>query len=295
MSEDADAQLPKRARYEGVNHLGETIVFDGVGHPVVGDPSRFKYGDAPAEFKFQTASREIAKRAPRVTEDAHYCSTTSMAVFDGVGASDNAGPFARKLCLTVSATDGNPYERLLAAHAATKGDEGMSTACVARICGRNLEVANLGDSGFRLMRDGKIIARSVDQFITRPHGDCPYALGDYLDCGYHPDAADPYIVELQKGDILVLASDGLFDNLNVSAESEMTNIRVIAAQAGISDEVADDRILAALKDDFFHQAKGTAQQIADALFAACFGKWGNQHLYSRSREDDITVVVGVVE
>lgn len=57
-------------------------------------------------------------------------------------------------------------EVLAAAHAATGGIEGSATACVAVMRpGGSLHVVNIGDSGFRIIRDGACVFASDVRFL----------------------------------------------------------------------------------------------------------------------------------
>eukprot|EP00879_Flechtneria_rotunda_P000607 GHRR01000718.1.p1 GENE.GHRR01000718.1~~GHRR01000718.1.p1 ORF type:complete len:922 (+),score=507.15 GHRR01000718.1:330-2768(+) len=75
-----------------------------------------------------------------------------------------------------------------------------------------LHVANLGDCGVKVVRNGKIIHETQPQ---QHDFNLPYQLS-------HPrlfpdtdtaDSADRYIWNVEEGDVIVAASDGLFDNL----------------------------------------------------------------------------------
>lgn len=75
-----------------------------------------------------------------------------------------------------------------------------------------LEIANLGDSGLRIVRDGQIA------FATESlqHGfNMPFQLGNknlipYTDV---PKSSLQSVVTVQSGDVIVMASDGFFDNV----------------------------------------------------------------------------------
>lgn len=93
---------------------------------------------------------------------------------------------------------------LAAAHAATAGILGSATAVIATSQPNGtLAVAVLGDSGFRLLRGGRVAAASDAQqhaFNTPFQLAAPGAGG-----GDEPGAADVYEVEAAAGDVLVLA------------------------------------------------------------------------------------------
>ena len=97
---------------------------------------------------------------------------------------------------------------------------GGSTACFVSIdkhSGR-MAAANLGDSGFLIVRDGQIIYRSKEQ---QHFFNAPYQLSLYPSW-IKPSAtaiinvpADSNVTEHQlvHGDVIILGSDGLFDNV----------------------------------------------------------------------------------
>ncbi|XP_022948286.1 probable protein phosphatase 2C 26 [Cucurbita moschata] len=156
-------------------------------------------------------------------EDAFFVSSYSggvIAVADGVSgwAKENVDPalFPREFLANASDLVGNddevnndPQILLRKAHASTSAT-GSATVIVAMM-ERNgkLKIANVGDCGLKVIRKGQII------FSTSPqehYFDCPYQLSServgqtFLD-------AKVSNVELMEGDILVMGSDGLFDNV----------------------------------------------------------------------------------
>ena len=72
-------------------------------------------------------------------------------------------------------------------------------------------MANLGDSGLMIMREGARIFRTKEQ---QHEFDLPYQLG--TDAKVSAKDATFEQVLIKKGDIVIVASDGLWDNLSVS-------------------------------------------------------------------------------
>ncbi|KAG2517402.1 hypothetical protein JM18_007194 [Phytophthora kernoviae] len=99
-------------------------------------------------------------------------------------------------------------------------EAGSTTACIVRLKqspeGKPLlEYSNLGDSGFVVIRDGEIIFRSKFQY----YGRAPYQLAkiplrfkQYGAIENHPNDADSGEIDVQDGDLVVLATDGVWDN-----------------------------------------------------------------------------------
>uniref|UniRef100_A0AAV1U9H4 Protein phosphatase n=1 Tax=Peronospora matthiolae TaxID=2874970 RepID=A0AAV1U9H4_9STRA len=99
-------------------------------------------------------------------------------------------------------------------------EAGSTTACIVRLKHSSdgkpvLEYSNLGDSGFVVIRHGKIIFRSQFQC----YGRAPYQLAkvplrfkQYGAIENRPDDADSGEIDVQDGDLVVLATDGVWDN-----------------------------------------------------------------------------------
>lgn len=98
------------------------------------------------------------------------------------------------------------------------GLAGSSTACVLILNRENSTVytANIGDSGFIVVRKGEIVHRSEEQqhYFNTPfqlslpppgHGD--NVLSD------SPESADTLSFTVKDGDVILVATDGVFDNV----------------------------------------------------------------------------------
>ena len=105
---------------------------------------------------------------------------------------------------------------------------GSSTACLSILSHSDgkLYTANLGDSGFLVLRNGKIVHRSYEQThcfntpfqLSLP----PSGMDDGMLCD-HPEDADLYEFTVENGDIIILATDGVFDNLPDALLIEQTD------------------------------------------------------------------------
>ncbi|MED6292848.1 Protein phosphatase PTC7 [Characodon lateralis] len=128
---------------------------------------------------------------------------------------------------------------------------GSSTACIVVLDRQShqLHTANLGDSGFLVVRGGEVIHRSDEQqhYFNTPFQLSiapPGAEGAVLSDS--PESADSSSFDVQLGDIILTATDGLFDNMpdymilqelkklkNSNYESIQQAARSIAEQAHV--------------------------------------------------------------
>lgn len=106
-------------------------------------------------------------------------------------------------------------EALVRAHAETQ-KPGSSTACIVQIDLESgaFDSSNLGDSGFVVIRDGQVVMQSEAQ---EHFFDCPYQLASLRFVPETDQATDAAVMtgQLQAGDLIVLGSDGLFDNVPI--------------------------------------------------------------------------------
>ncbi|KAI9316389.1 phosphatase 2C-like domain-containing protein, partial [Dichotomocladium elegans] len=130
---------------------------------------------------------------------------------------------------------------------------GSSTACILNLCKTTGEMTsvNLGDSAFLLIRDEKIVYESPSQ---QHYFNCPFQLTVVPDT--YPDRdnfvtdmpkdADQKTFFLKDNDIILLATDGYFDNVYSSETLEIVNRvmgNILASPKGdISDEDVADSV-----------------------------------------------------
>lgn len=165
------------------------------------------------------------KKVAKGGEDAFFISSTgsgALGVADGVGSwsGDGVDPalYPRDLMRNCMEAFEEKGGKMSAQDCMGYGQYrtrvlGTCTACIAVMKdGKTLQVANLGDSGFRLVRSGSIIANSK---VQEHDFNMPYQLGypDYVPKCAMSQASEVYDVDVEPSDILVLASDGLFDNV----------------------------------------------------------------------------------
>lgn len=156
-------------------------------------------------------------------EDAFFVSATrqgAVGVADGVGGWSNngvdAGEYARTLmqfCKEGFEQEEiqDPYQILRMAHGKTDL-LGSATACVLTLAEGEVWAANVGDSSFRVLRDGKVVYSSP---LLLHAFNCPYQLASrkHVPLADPVSKADRFSFRPRDQDIIVLATDGVFDNL----------------------------------------------------------------------------------
>ncbi|XP_033167410.1 protein phosphatase PTC7 homolog fig [Drosophila mauritiana] len=245
----------------------------------------------------------------RFGEDSWFVSSTPLAevmgVADGVGGwrdlGVDAGRFAKELmsCCSgqtqLSDFDGRSPRNLLIAgfQELTHREQpvvGSSTACLATMHRKDctLYTANLGDSGFLVVRNGRVLHRSVEQthdFNT------PYQLTvppeDRKESYYcdKPEMAVSTRHSLLPGDLVLLATDGLFDNMPESMLLSILN--------GLKERGERDLLEGASR-----VVEKARELSLNASFQSPFAIKARQHNVSYSgggKPDDITLILSSVE
>ncbi|KAK4726864.1 hypothetical protein R3W88_031781 [Solanum pinnatisectum] len=223
-------------------------------------------------------------------EDAHFMHELyqTIGVADGVGGwalqGIDVGIYARELMKKSFITT---YDEAMKGHVNPKrvleeaykntNSKGSSTACIITLNSvkNTIVAANIGDSGFLLIRKGKIIYKSPIQ--QRGFG-CPYQLGN---CNSdNPSVAQEMELNVEKDDILMVGTDGMLDNI---FESEI-------------EEIVERAIDQKLK------AEKLASQIGNIALNNSFDRFADTP-YARASEgrhkggkiDDITVIVAYIQ
>lgn len=222
-------------------------------------------------------------------EDAHFiCSDMhAVGVADGVGGwadvGVDAGLYARELmnqsakALAEEPPGAVDPERVLKkAHEKTKC-RGSSTACILILADHMLQAANVGDSGFIVIRNGRTLFKSPPQQHTF---NFPYQLGS--EAGDPPECVELYELPVVAGDVLVLGTDGLFDNV---FDSELSSLVMHSTKAGWSPLDTAERIAAVAR-----------LRANDPLRMSPFSRAAQEagYRYWGGKMDDITVVVSYV-
>jgi len=161
-----------------------------------------------------------AKRA-KGGEDAYFISDDMKAigVADGVGGWGDIGVdpalYSRMLMASgkysadsTSASYREPVKIMSDAYEHSMDIQGSATCCIVVLDGFCLKTANLGDSGFMVIRGTDIVFRSKEQ---QHSFNFPYQLG--TGSADMPSHAVIVTINIQPGDLVIVGSDGLWDNL----------------------------------------------------------------------------------
>jgi protein phosphatase PTC7 len=175
---------------------------------------------------------------------------------------------------------------------------GSTTECIISVDLLNSKFlySNLGDSGFMLIRRGKIVKRTEEQL----HGfNCPYQLGNgSTDLPIHASVGS---VDIEPGDILLVATDGVFDNVSDTELCDHINNRLSARQQHQQLNLSRNNPPSSIASNSNTSYESLAESIAMLARSAAsdqnrntpFAEYSAAHGYYRlgGKEDDITVVV----
>ncbi|KAI8983865.1 phosphatase 2C-like domain-containing protein [Pilobolus umbonatus] len=198
-------------------------------HGATGYPKKERY--LTPDFK-QSHSHY---RSVQVGEDAYFSRSDALGVADGVGgwagvSAANPALYSRKLMhhayMEMERFDNvddpsfyhydkaDPLDILQKSYEESmeevkkEGIIGSCTACLAILRYNELRIANLGDCGISIIRHNDYIFRSEEQ---QHSFNFPYQLG--TSSPDQPKDAQCFTVSVEKGDIIIMGSDGLYDNL----------------------------------------------------------------------------------
>ncbi|KAL9243593.1 hypothetical protein vseg_017462 [Gypsophila vaccaria] len=237
-------------------------------------------------------------KVERGGEDAFFISSHSggaIAVADGVSgwAEQNVDPalFARELISNVSSmvddteVEDDPQVLLRKAHAATSS-KGSATVVVAMMQKNGLlKVANVGDCGLRVVRKGQVMFSTCPQ---EHYFDCPYQLSSEASTQTYQDAVVT-TVKLVEGDIVVVGSDGLFDNVY-----DRQLVSTIAAHRDVTEAAkALARLARNQSTDSSFDSPYSSEARTKGIDVPDWKKLLGMRL-TGGKVDDITVVVGAV-
>ncbi|XAR49442.1 Phosphoprotein phosphatase [Bertholletia excelsa] len=252
---------------------------------VMKEVSARRYNLISGGFMFPDPTKEFGG------EDAYFIVGQNwLGVADGVGAwatlGINAGDYARELmdnCEKIVSDSVVPLtnpEEVISRSAREARSPGSSTILVSYFDGQVLHVANIGDSGFIVIRNGTVYEKSTPTYIDF---NCPYQIQ------YDDDPAElleEYHIDLEEGDVIVTATDGLFDNLY---EQEIASIVSRSLQENLEPKVIAE-ILAKRANEV-----GNSEDCRTPFADAVAMEFGVDEVLAGGKLDDVTVVVSLVQ
>lgn len=251
---------------------------------------------------FHYGSFSIPRRDKTETgsEDAYIATKKLLSIADGVGGWNELGVdsslYSKQLChLIEHLYKENPdkYKKnpkaLLIDSVSLNNEQGTCTSIILTIHDKKpiIYASNIGDSSYMIIRriktssgtNLKVIFQSIEQCKSF---NCPYQVGTD---GDNPKLyANAHSHSIKHNDIIVLGSDGLFDNLD--RFSVIENIMPFLD----GDRIVDIRLLSEL------MAKAAFEASLDTKFKSPFSKKCQSFEGSGygGKEDDITVIVAQV-
>lgn len=246
-------------------------------------------------FKLATADEPAPEKKHRGGEDANYSEPLVIAVADGVGGWNRNGvdpsKYSRKLMVNIEQALSLDKEtfvkdpKALAVFAGDNNDEtGSATLVIVSIDNEEgvLKSVNIGDSGYLILRMNA--ARQYEMVFRSQemqHGfNFPFQIGTN---GDDPRKGFPNKHDIHEGDIVIVGSDGLFDN--VFDEQIISLINEECQNGEIDIEIFTQRLLKICYD-----------LSLDSTYVSPFAANARSHGYSFTggKSDDITIVVGQV-
>ena len=263
--------------------------------------------DAPSKFRTSSSYLPHPDKVETNGEDAFMISSCDrvLGVADGVGGwrdlGVDAGEFSRELMKHAENyvnDTGIPEPRFILQTAYDNVESiGTSTICIVSILKGKLQSCNLGDSGFCIFRRGgeenpncleeyKLIYKTVEQthFFN-----CPYQIGTNSNDG--PENAEFIEYDVNIGDLVIAATDGVFDNVFEYELEELINENIdvyVDTKSKALDESLDkcSKIIATTAHRYGVDRKRHGPFSKNA---SLFG-----YDYSGGKTDDVTVVLGYV-
>lgn len=147
-----------------------------------------------------------------------------------------------------------------------------------------MDVLNLGDSWLGILRDGEFVNETLKQeyFFNAPYqlAKIPNTGKESRSISNKPEDADAYKFNLQKGDLVILSTDGMVDNWGRSKIADWW-----------SKYLTDDCDLDKLNKEFVRLVnKDSKDQTFYSEFVKEYNLLKNSR-YTGGKEDDITVLV----
>jgi protein phosphatase PTC7 len=171
-------------------------------------------------------------------EDSFFVTKDAIGIADGVGGWNDFGInpafIARKMMFNAynicQTGFKEPKKVLIDAHQKIVTDDevfaGTTTCCILTLFDSQIHSANIGDSGYIVIRNGNIVHDNINwEVVNKGLYPAPNAIGiipEHLMYGNviisDPKDSNTESHPVQKGDIVVLATDGFWDNIKDISE-----------------------------------------------------------------------------
>ncbi|ORZ14408.1 phosphatase 2C-like domain-containing protein [Lobosporangium transversale] len=257
----------------------------------------------PGKAPVLTPEEDRAYFSVQVGEDSYFRRHDALGVADGVGGwsgTTGANPalYSRKLMhyayLELEKYDNieeeafydyfnaNPVDILEKSFeqstrdAKKEGLIGSSTACIVILRDDELRIANLGDCGVSVIRRNEFIFRTEEQQHSFNY---PYQLG--TGSTDSPRDAQMFTVKVESGDIVVMGTDGIFDNLFDEDILEEV-VKCVSEPSVISDALAK-RAKSVAEDTRHHGSPFQSRAMQEGLY------------YQGGKQDDMSVLVAIIK
>eukprot|EP00241_Pyramimonas_parkeae_P004327 CAMPEP_0114244790 /NCGR_PEP_ID=MMETSP0058-20121206/11533_1 /TAXON_ID=36894 /ORGANISM="Pyramimonas parkeae, CCMP726" /LENGTH=932 /DNA_ID=CAMNT_0001357765 /DNA_START=602 /DNA_END=3400 /DNA_ORIENTATION=+ len=255
------------------------------------------------------------KKASFGGEDAYFIDhdALAMGVADGVGGWSQDGVTSKEYAMqfmqkcnvhlpipaTEDANSKYPYDGLRQSLQMAHNEvniPGSTTVCILQVDPWTsiLHAANVGDSGFRVIRSGEVVCSSNIQEVT---WNMPFQFGspNHLPDTNVADDADLLTFELQSGDVVVLGTDGLFDNCYDQEVCEIAQELTGDISRSIVQLTADEIVkLAHTKAQNNRASTPWSQEVMKYMEERQRGGRVGVMPQVGGKVDDITVVLGFV-
>ncbi len=261
-------------------------------------------------FNFGVTTLPHIEKRDKGGEDSHCASSQILSVADGVGRWNETGVdsslYSKNLCSNIiklynESSDTLSLKEIFVKSCSNIEHRGSSTCTIASLKNKDdkiyIEAVNLGDSGYFILRpeinDESIKFNIIYKSELQEHSfDNPYHVGEE---GDDPELADVNIHEIKINDIIILATDGLWDNIY---DDQITDILETYCQ--IQKEEAKKNNIE-IKDALIIQPKGASEVLTycaeyaslDEEYESPFELRSNGS-YNGGKHNDITIVVAQV-
>ncbi|KAJ3323045.1 hypothetical protein HDV06_002491 [Boothiomyces sp. JEL0866] len=158
---------------------------------------------------------------------------------------------------------------------------GSTTVMILLLREDELRIANIGDCAVMVIRGGEPIFRSEEQ---QHSFNFPFQLGTVSRDS--PNDTQTFTIKIQEGDIVVLGSDGLFDNV---FDEEIVDI--IATHTHSNIQISDPQLMA---DALLQKARAVAEDNRYATSPFQNRAIQEGFYYQGGKVDDMTVLVGII-